>query len=266
MILQTKPCPARKLSTLLTAVVLIHFVSLLTRAQTLIVENSTPCKTVVIGFVGGMRSPDDLSQGVVQIGNRLKNLNQANLQVRTYSHWHWKQAYREICQNIDQNQDGALSKEEIRRAPKIVIYGHSLGGWAVLKLSRKLEKKGIPVELTVQIDSVGIGDEMVPGNVRSAVNYYQRTLPILRGEKRIRAEDKKKTDVEGNFLIRDVGHEGLARRTEISDFIIANVRRLCIGSALAPDTRGSRVRTMNATFLIDDRQKSADSITLTTDH
>jgi hypothetical protein len=244
MITRTKSSLASRLLALLTGTLFVHFGPLLTNAQELIVENSKPCKTIVIGFVGGMRSPEDLTQGVVQIGNRLRNLNQSDLRVNIYSHWSWRRAYREIYRNIDQDRDERLSQEEIRLAPKIIIYGHSLGGWAVIKLSRKLEKKGIPVELTVQIDSVGPGDEVIPGNVRSAANYYQRTLPILRGEKRIRAEDEKKTNVEGNFLIRDVGHDGLARRAEISDFITDKVRRLRVCSAMASDTRYSGARPM----------------------
>src|SRR2546423_15683364 len=65
-------------------------------------RQTPPCKTIVIGFVGGMRSPEDLTQGVVQIGNRLRSFNQPDLQVRIYSHWHWKEAFRFITQNIDQ--------------------------------------------------------------------------------------------------------------------------------------------------------------------
>ena len=194
------------------------------KAQELTLENAKPCQTIVIGFVGGIRSPEDLSQGVVQIGNRLKSFNQSELQVGIYSHWSWQSVYQKIHKIIDQNRDEKLSQDEIRLAPKIIIYGHSLGGWAVVKLSRKLEKQGIPVELTVQLDSVGPGDVVVPSNVKTAVNYYQRTIPLLRGEKQISAADVNKTNVEGNFLIKDVGHEALARRTEISDFISDKVR------------------------------------------
>ena len=32
-------------------------------------------KIIVIGFVGGLRSPEDINQGVVQIRNRLRNIN-----------------------------------------------------------------------------------------------------------------------------------------------------------------------------------------------
>ncbi len=198
------------------------------KAQELSFENAKPCRTILIGFVGGIRSPEDQSQGVVQIGNRLKDLNEAELQVGIYSHWNWQNVYKKIRKIIDQNHDEKLSPEEIRLAPKIIIYGHSLGGWAVVKLSRKLEKVGIPVELTVQLDTVGPGDVVVPDNVKSAVNYYQRTIPILRGEKTISAVDKNKTKIEGNFLIENVGHEALARRTEISDFINDKVRKLIV--------------------------------------
>lgn len=193
------------------------------KAQELNFENAKPCQTIVIGFVGGLRSPEDLSQGVVQIGNRLKSLNESELQVGIYSHWMWRSVYQKIHKIIDQNHDKKLSQEELRLAPKIIIYGHSLGGWAVVKLSRKLEKEGIPIELTVQLDSVGAGDVEVPSNVKTAVNYYQRTIPILRGEKQISATDETRTKIEGNFLIKDVGHEALARRIEVLEFISEKV-------------------------------------------
>lgn len=188
-------------------------------------ENS---RVLVIGFVGGMRSPHDLKQGVVQIGNRLKRIGKPELQVEMYRHWSWRKAYDLIYQNIDLDRDEKLSSEELECAPRIVLYGHSLGGWAVIKLSRSLEKVGIPVELTVQIDSVGIGDDAVPRNVKYAANFYQRTTILLRGEERLRVEDESKTTVLGNYLINRLGHEAVARGTEISDFVTEKVRSLCV--------------------------------------
>src|ERR1700754_1704280 len=67
------------------------------------VRQPQPCKTLVIGFVGGMRSPEDLTQGVVQIGNRLKGFNDPAMQVKIYSHWHWREAYQFIRQNFAQS-------------------------------------------------------------------------------------------------------------------------------------------------------------------
>lgn len=186
------------------------------------------CPLIVIGFVGGMRSPDDQQQGVVQIGNRLRNLNQPTPQVKIYRHWFWRSAFNFIYQSLDRNHDKKLSQEELALAPKIVVYGHSLGGWAVIKLTRKLEKIGVPVEFTVQIDTVGIGDEIVPANVKFAANFYQRNVWLLRGEKKIRSADEKKTTIIGNFLIQHTGHEALAREAQISDFITAKVRSLYV--------------------------------------
>ena len=208
---------------------------------------SEPYKILAIGFVGGMRSPKDTRQGVVQISDRLRSLTCPDLQVNTYSHWKWKQAYSWIYQVVDKDQDGFLSEKEIESGPKIIVFGHSMGGWAVIKLTRRLEKAHIPVELAVQIDSVGIGDEVVPRNVKSAANYYQRTVWPIRGEKRIKAQDENKTKILGNFLVNDIGHEALAREQQISDFIAEKVLLLC-GQRLthgAADTAKRRLRISN---------------------
>jgi hypothetical protein len=163
MKLKTKNCLSAKTAAILNAIVLIYLLPLVTNAQQEpITRDDKPCKTIVVGFVGGISSPNDPKQGVVQIGERLRKLDRPDLQVKVYSHWHWKRAYRWIYQSIDSSRDNKLSKEEISSAPKVVIYGHSLGGWTLIKLSRSLERQGISVELTVQIDSIGIGDEVIP--------------------------------------------------------------------------------------------------------
>ena len=91
------------------------------KAQELMIENAKPCQTIVIGFVGGLRSPEDQTQGVVQIGNRLKSLNESGLQVwEIYSHWSWQRTYHKIYQIIDRDRDQKLSENEIRLAPKII--------------------------------------------------------------------------------------------------------------------------------------------------
>jgi len=184
-------------------------------------------KVIIIGFVGGLRSPEDINQGVVQIRNRLRDVNCTDLQVSTFSHFHWRKTYTNIFQAIDLDLDGTLSDEELRQSPRIIIIGHSLGGWAVIKLARRLEKASIPIELTVQLDSVGIGDEMVPSNVKFAINYYQRNQWPIRGEKRIRAENVSSTNIINNILIQNVRHEALARNIQISDFITDKVLALC---------------------------------------
>lgn len=186
-----------------------------------------PCRILVIGFVGGLKNPQDLREGVVQIAGRLRGLECAGLRIRTFSHWRWKKAYHEIYQVFDQNQDGSLSEEEIARGPKLIVYGHSLGGRASIRLAQKLARAHIPIELTVQLDSVGPSDKIIPKNVKSAANFYQRTGWPIRGTKLIQPRDKGTTTIVGNFLMKRVGHTALARESKVSDFIIERVRALC---------------------------------------
>lgn len=59
----------------------------------------------------------------------------------------------------------------------------------------------MPVLLTVQIDSVGRGDEMIPANVRTAANFYQNTGKLIHGASNIRAEDPDRTAILFNRRI-----------------------------------------------------------------
>lgn len=191
-------------------------------------SQAAPRPVVVIGFVGGMKNPEDLEQGVVQIRNRIQALPCQQITARTFRHWHWRQAQTWLKELIDLNHDGRVSASELETCPKIVLYGHSLGGWAVLKLARRMARHQVHIELAVQIDSVGIGDEVVPGNVKEAVNFYQRSEWPLRGERRIQAQSPQQTSITGNFLIPQAGHDAMARTPQISDFVTAAIQTLCL--------------------------------------
>jgi hypothetical protein len=52
----------------------------------------------------------------------------------------------------------------------------------------------VPILLSIQIDSVGIGDGDIPVNVHRAANFYQTNGHIVHGEP-IRADDPKRTTV-----------------------------------------------------------------------
>jgi pimeloyl-ACP methyl ester carboxylesterase len=82
---------------------------------------------------------------------------------------------------------------------RIVIFGQSLGGNATVELARALKARHVPVLLTVQIDSVGLRDAVIPGNVRKAVNYFQHDPLTIWGRSSIRAEDPSQTTILGNF-------------------------------------------------------------------
>ena len=70
---------------------------------------------------------------------------------------------------------GRYPSEEKHNA-RIVIFGHSWGASETVTLARKLERDGIPVLLTIQVDSVakiGQNDALIPANVGQAINFYQ---------------------------------------------------------------------------------------------
>ena len=102
---------------------------------------------------------------------------------------------------------GGQFENQQRASARLVVYGQSFGGAAVVKLARQLKELGVPVLLTVQVDSVGRGDKVIPSNVRRAANLFQRDGPIIKGEREIRAEDPNKTTIVGNFKFDYEGKE-----------------------------------------------------------
>jgi pimeloyl-ACP methyl ester carboxylesterase len=101
---------------------------------------------------------------------------------------------------LDMNRDGTLTAGEKQNA-RIIIYGHSWGGSEAIALARELQKDGVPVLLTVQVDSVSKShqdDALIPANVAQAANFYQPD-GLLHGQSEIRAADPSHTRVIGNF-------------------------------------------------------------------
>jgi hypothetical protein len=102
--------------------------------------------------------------------------------------------------SLDINKDGSLSAEEKQQA-RIIIYGHSWGASETVTLARELEKDGIPVILTIQVDSISKSrqdDRIIPANVSQAANFYQPD-GLLHGRPEIRPADAARTQIIGNF-------------------------------------------------------------------
>jgi hypothetical protein len=155
---------------------------------------------MVIGFVGGFVKHNASAHSTVQVVDHLRNEYPAGVYVEAFENHRRQDAYREILRRLDLNKDGALSTEEKRNA-RIIIFGHSWGASETVTLARKLEKDGIPVLLTIQVDSVskiGQNDSVIPANVGQAVNFYQPD-GIIHGRPQIRAADPAKTEIVGNF-------------------------------------------------------------------
>jgi hypothetical protein len=155
---------------------------------------------IVIGFLGGFVRRDDPIRSEVQLAARLRKDFAARAVVETFENRNGDNAYQKILTVLDVNHDGTLSPAEKKNA-RIILYGHSWGGAEVIIEARRLEKEGIPVLLTIQVDSVnknGQDDEIIPANVAQAVNFFQAD-GLLRGESEIRAADAAHTKILGNF-------------------------------------------------------------------
>jgi hypothetical protein len=180
---------------------LVLFCSILSLAQDHIVTQVVPhAPAIVIGFLGGMVAHTNAIHSEVQLATRLRHDFPADVQVRMFENRRGKQARQEILQLLDANHDGVLSNDEKRDA-RIAIYGHSWGASETVALARALGQQGIPVLLTVLVDSVrkpGENDEFIPANVAEAINFYQRD-GLLHGRSQIRADDSSRTRILGNF-------------------------------------------------------------------
>lgn len=169
----------------------------------------TPLKegeTLIIGFMGGRESWDNEKRGVRKLALRLRAKKMPGVHVETVENKKRWVALEFVRAAFDRDRDGRLDGRE-RSSARLIVYGQSFGGAAVVKLARQLEGMGVPVLLTVQVDSVGRGDKVIPSNVRRAANLYQRDGLIIKGEREIRAEDPAKTMIAGNFKFDYDGKE-----------------------------------------------------------
>jgi hypothetical protein len=155
---------------------------------------------IVIGFVGGFISHDNAVHGGVQLAERLRKEYPAQVHVEVFENHRGEQAHQQILRLLDADHDGKLSPEE-KQSARIIIYGHSWGGSETVALARELQSDGIPVLLTIQVDSVskiGEDDSLIPSNVEQAANFYQ-TNGYLHGRPEIRAADPSRTKILGNI-------------------------------------------------------------------
>jgi hypothetical protein len=162
-------------------------------------DASTTTPVIVIGFVGGFVRHDDTVHSAVQVAAHLRKDYPSGVYTEVVENSHREKTHAEIVRLVDANHDGTLSAEEKRNA-RIILFGHSWGASEAITLARELNGDGIPVLLTVQVDSVqkpGENDTVIPPNVAEAANFYQLN-GFLHGEPEIRAADPKRTRIIGN--------------------------------------------------------------------
>lgn len=156
--------------------------------------------TIVIGFVGGFVRHDNPRHGPVKLAQRIQRGVPKDTYVQVFENRHRRAAYKTILHLLDIDHDGVLTESERVRA-RIILFGHSWGAAAVVLLARELDRAGIPVLLTVQVDSVAKPwqhDSVIPDNVAAAVNFYQ-PHGLVHGRPQISAADASKTEILGNY-------------------------------------------------------------------
>jgi hypothetical protein len=164
-------------------------------------------KAIVIGFVGGFARPDDLKHPEVQFAANLRQRYPSQVHAEVFANHQGQQALRQVLRLLDADRNGAVTPEEKQHA-KIILYGHSWGASETVAFAKELGRRGIPVQLTIQVDSIkkpGQEDSTIPSNVANAINFYQPG-GLLHGRPEISAADPAKTRIIGNFRMTYKGH------------------------------------------------------------
>lgn len=163
-------------------------------------RSSASAPAIVIGFVGGFVKHDNVVHSPVQLAAHLRADYSSGVYIEVFENRGREKAHQEILRVLNADHDATLSAEEKRNA-RIIIYGMSWGAAETVALAQELEKDGIPVLLTIQVDSISKirqNDSVIPANVAEAVNFYQPN-GLLHGEPRIRAADPARTRIIGNL-------------------------------------------------------------------
>jgi pimeloyl-ACP methyl ester carboxylesterase len=164
-------------------------------------------RVIVIGFVGGFARPDDQGHPEVQFAEYLRDRYRPDVHAEVFGNHDGKKALHEVLRLLDSDGNGNPSTTQKEHA-RIILYGHSWGAAETVVFARKLAKQGIPVQLTIQMDSiakVGRDDSRIPANVANAINFYQSRGP-LQGLTEIVATDPAQTTIVGNLHMTYEGH------------------------------------------------------------
>ena len=162
-------------------------------------SQTDPTPVLVIGFVGGFVHTDDLRHSEVQIAHQIQATYVNGVRVQLFENRRRAQAHKLVLDWL--NVGGEKPTSDKKHNSRLILFGHSWGASAVVSLARELQQDGIPVSLTIQVDSVtklGQNDSVIPPNVAEAINFYQ-TGGILHGRSMIAAADPSRTKILGNF-------------------------------------------------------------------
>lgn len=164
---------------------------------------------IVIGFLGGF-AKNDTKHPEIWFGAYLRELYSPAAEVSVFPNRHRRRAVTEVLRLLDTDQNGVLTTAE-KALAKIIVYGHSWGASEAVAFAKELERLGIPVLLTIQIDIVpkpGQQPIFIPSNVEAAVNFFQSEGEgLLHGRTDVVAEDPERTEIIGNFHMTYEGQD-----------------------------------------------------------
>jgi hypothetical protein len=209
--------------------------------NSLVAHASSPCRILYLGFVGALESPNDKDSGIVQIRQTLQDKEYPDVCAESFSPYAWIEG-RDWLLKYFPAHDGVLAAQGLEGAPRVILVGHSMGGWAMLAVARELRSRDIPVELTIQVDSVGITDHTIPRNVKSAAIFHANDALMFMTTKHLRREDPQHTKVVADTLVPGAGHISVTRDPRIRQLVMKTVQNL--RSTFAAQSTSNRTQTV----------------------
>jgi hypothetical protein len=196
-------------------------------------EHRANCRIIYLGFVGALEPPSNKYSGVVQIRDTLRGKEFPDVCASSYSPYVWMKGRNWLLKHFPSHR-GALTPKELELSPKVILVGHSMGGWAMMSVARALRKRDIPVELTIQVDSVGITDLTLPRNVKTAAIFHARDVLMFLTTKRLHREDPNRTKLLANVTVAGAGHESITRDPRIRELVMEAVESARAALAVEP--------------------------------
>jgi hypothetical protein len=125
---------------------------LLCLRRSALTDEVTVGRAIVVGFVGGFVNHNDLRRPEVQFARFLRQRYPSAARVEVFASHDGRKVLRWLLRQLDADGDGIFTTGESEQTA-IIIYGHSWGGSQAVALARQLDRLGIRVRLTIQVDS-----------------------------------------------------------------------------------------------------------------
>lgn len=200
-------------------------------------ENSAGCRIIYLGIVGALEPANNKHSGIVQIRETLEGKQFSDVCAKSVSPYVWTEGRDWLMQHFPPHS-GALTPQELQHSPKVILVGHSMGGWAIMSVARDLRDRDIPVELTVQVDSVGLADYTIPRNVKSAAIFHANDVLMFMTTKHVRLEDPAHTKIVADVKVAGANHQSITRDPRIREMVmnmVASLRTAALAAKSTPE-------------------------------